>query len=447
MTRPGLLLFTLILLARAANAQTDSVAVFVERQQWPEAIAYLNTALKANPTDAELRFRMGQVLAWSGDYSGSISTLRSLLSDVPTYGEATILLARVHSWKQDFAQAETLYSSVAPSDPSYPDARAGLAQLAYYRGDLNAAYVASTDVLNAYPGNETATLVRESIRKGMRPDSETRFQAPWDSDGNSALILTETVGFTVRPGLSGVVRFRAVDNGSTVFGWSAGARWNRYSASLGVNAYRQAARLDLDASLSARFTSFVVFANRYGLFDTRTLIDRSVSVTELGATHLYRRGTQSLASTSTLAAYSTGNRRVSASLDYGKSHAFGDVTLTPGATTTFSSFLNNDPTGGFFAPKWWSVNTAKLTSVYSPAFSAFHASLTAHLGVQTIAPYGAERIGPDLSYALDASIGYSPSQDLQIETGYLFSTLINTTSQGGTSYWAQRLGVRLFIRF
>lgn len=448
MIRSGLLmLLALMLSSNTAHAQTDSVMVYAERQEWASAIRQLSISLQNDPANPELRFRMGQVLAWSGDYSGSIRTIRLLVADVPSYGEAIILLARVHSWNQDFDQAKALYASVSKTDPSYPDALAGLAQVSFYQGDLNTAYVATNDVLRSYPSNETARLVRESIRKGMRPESETRIQSPWDSDGNSTLILTETVGFSVRPGWSGSLRFRAVDNGTSVFGLTGGTRWNRYSAALGVNAYRQAKRLDLDASFSATFTSLIVFANRYGLFDTQTLIDRSISVTELGATHLYRRATHTLASTSTLAAYSSGNRRVNVSLDYGKAIALGDLTLTPGVAASVSSFLKNDPTGGFFAPKWWSVNTAKLSSIYRPASSAFNASLSVQAGAQTIAPYDAARIGPEFSYALDASVGYTPSQDLQIDAGYLYSTLVNTTSQGGGAFWAQRLSLRAYLRF
>jgi tetratricopeptide (TPR) repeat protein len=447
MIRTGLLLMALILGPIAAQAQTDSVSVYVEREQWADAIRHLNTSLLADPANPELRFRLGQVLAWSGDFKGAVTHIRALINDVPTYGEATILLARVHSWMGEFDQAHALYSSVAKTDPAYPDALAGLAQLAFYRGDLNTAYVAANDVLRSYPGNETAKAVRESIRKGMRTESETRVMNPWDSDGNSTWMVTETVGFSIRPGFNGFVRVRAVDNGSSVFGWTGGARWNRFSASLGLNAYRQAKRLDLDASVSARFSNLLIFANRYGLYDTPVLIERAVSVTELGASHLMRRGTLALASTSTLAAYSTGNQRVSASVDLGKALALGDITLTPGATTSMSAFLKNDPTGGFFAPKWWSVTTARLQSVYAPASSPIFLSLNAQSGVQLIAPYDAERIGPDLSYAIDASVGYAPDQDVQIEAGYLYSTLVNATTQAGGSYWAQRLSLRVFLRF
>jgi len=447
MIRTGLLLLALTLGSLVAHAQTDSVSVYVERQQWSEAIRHLNTSLKTEPANPELRFRLGQVLAWSGDFNGSVTQLRALLADVPRYGEATILLARVHSWMGEFDQSKALYASVANTDPSYPDALAGLAQVAFYQGDLNTAYVAAGDVLRSYPSNETARTVRESIRKGMRPDSETRIMNPWDSDGNTTWMVTETVGFSVRPGLNGFVRFRAVDNGTSVFGWTGGARWNRFSASLGLNAYRQAKRLDLDASVSARFSDVIVFANRYGLYDTPLLIERAVSVTELGATHLVRRDALILASTSTLAAYSTGNRRLSASIDLGRAFALGDLTLTPGATTSMSAFLKNDPTGGFFAPKWWSVTTGRLQTVYTPAASAFFVSLNAQSGVQMIAPYDAERIGPDLSYAVDANVGYAPSQDLQIEAGYMYSTLVNATTQATGSYWAQRLALRIFLRF
>lgn len=447
MTRLGLLLLLLLLTPIAAAAQTDPVSAAVERKDWPEAIRLLRTDLDADPGNPEIRFRMGQVTAWSGDFSGSILILRRLIEDVPTYGEAIILLARVHAWKGDFAQSEALYGSVARTDPSFPDALAGLAQLAYYRGDLNTAYVATSHILRSYPGNETALLVRDAIRRGMRTESEFRVLTPWDSDGNSTWILSEQVEFSLRPGVRSLVRFRAVDNGSAVFGGSGGIRWNRYSASLGLNAYRQAARFDIDASVSARFANTTVFGNRYGLFDTPTLIARSVSVTELGAAHLYRRGTITLATTSTLASYSTGNQRAALSVDLIRALPFGDFTVSPGATLAASGFLKNDPTGGFFAPKWWSVNTANLTTVYSPAASAFQLSLSTHAGVQSIAPYDAERIGPDFSYALDARASYVPSQDLQIDAGYMVSTLVGSTTQASDSYRAQRLGLRLFIRF
>jgi hypothetical protein len=74
-------------------------------------------------------------------------------------------------------------------------------------------------------------------------------------------------------------------------------------------------------------------------------------------------------------------------------------------------------------------------------------SMSAQAGMQTIAPYNAERIGPDFSYAIDLSVGFVPSQDLQIEAGYMYSTLVNATSQGGGAYWAQRLSLRAFLRF
>jgi tetratricopeptide (TPR) repeat protein len=197
MIRTGLLLLVLVWGPVTAQAQTDSVSVYVERQDWGSAIRHLKQSLDDDPANGELRFRLGQVLAWSGDYTASVSLLRGLIADIPSYGEATILLARVHSWMREFDTAQALYASVANTDPAYPDALAGLAQLDFYRGDLSAAYVAVNDVLKSYPTNETARSVRESIRKGMRPDSETRLMNPWDSDGNSTLILTETVGFSV----------------------------------------------------------------------------------------------------------------------------------------------------------------------------------------------------------------------------------------------------------
>jgi opacity protein-like surface antigen len=58
----------------------------------------------------------------------------------------------------------------------------------------------------------------------------------------------------------------------------------------------------------------------------------------------------------------------------------------------------------------------------------------------TIAPHNAERIGPDFSYAIDLGVGFAPSQELQIEAGYMYSTLVNATSQGGGAYlphWRQ----------
>ncbi len=447
MKLPGLLLLMFVILPLTASAQTDSVRVYVERQDFQSAIRLLDSVLTQDPENPELRYRLAQVTAWSGAYPSAIAILRKLVADIPSYSEAVVLLARVHSWNADYNQAETLYRSIVKEDPAYGDAQAGLAQLAFYKGALNEAYVLSNSVLVDFPENEVALQVRNSIQKGMRPESETQWMMPWDSEGNRGWVVSESVGFALRPGLGAFVKLRAVDNGASVFSWTGGARWSRYSASLGANAYRQTRRIDLEFSGSARFANSVIFANRYGLFDSQALIDRNVSITEIGGIHLYRRATQTLTSTSTFAAYSTGNQRIAVSLDYDKSFVLGEVTFRPGAVTSVSSFLKNDPTGGFFAPKWWNVSALKAATNYRPATSRFHASLTAQLGAQTIAPYGAERIGPDLSYSFDLSAGYTPSQDLQIVAGYLYSTLLNTTSQANDSYWAQRLGIRVFIRF
>ncbi len=454
MMRSGLLVLMLVLSLRPAFAQTDSLTIFIERQDWGQAILLLNARLIERPGNADIRFKKAQVTAWSGDFRSAIVQLRALTSEYPEYTDAVILLARTHSWDGDYDAAETLYRRVQQSDPQYADALAGLAQVAFYRGDLTSAYVQTSSILNRYPTNDIAKLVRSSIQQGMKPESITSIIMPWDSDENRANLFSERLQFGWRPDVTAQMRFTAVNSLSGRFNTDeqayamlGGAQYQRYTALIGGTYYPSSSKMDLSYSMSARFTDIIFYSNRYGLFDTPSLIARHVSLTELGATHLLLRGAHTLVSTATLATISIGNQTATASLDYSWSRQSGDFTLTPGAASRFTTFLKDDPTGGIFAPKWWNTTTAKLISAYRPASSRFFAESTANLGLQTVAPYGAPISGPELSYAVDLRVGYAANQDLLIEAGYLYSTLLNTTTQAADQYWVQRLGITVTARF
>lgn len=454
MMRSGLLVMMLVLSVRPASAQTDSLTIHIERQDWQKAILLLNARLQERPGDADIRFRKAQVTAWSGDFRSAIVQLRALTNEYPEYTDAVILLARVYSWNGDYATAETIYRRVPESDPQYVDALAGLAQVAFYRGDLTSAYVQTSVILDHYPTNDIAKLVRSSIQKGMTPESITSIVMPWDSDQNRSFVFNERVMFGLRPEVTAQVRLTAVKSQNDLFNTNeqayvmmGGAQYQRYTALIGGTYYPGSSSVDVSYTMSARFTDIIVYSNRYGLFDTPSLIARKVSLTELGATHLFLRGAHTLVSTTSLAAISTGNQTAAASLDYSWSRQSGDISLTPGAATRFTTFLKDDPTGGIFAPKWWNTTTAKLHAAYRPASSRFFAESIVNLGLQTVAPYDAPISGPELSYAIELRVGYAANQDLLVEAGYLYSTLLNTTTQAADQYWVQRLGLTITARF
>ncbi len=454
MMRSGLLILMLVLSFRPASAQTDSLTIYIERQNWEQAIILLNARLQESPGDADIRFRKAQVTAWSGDFRSAIVQLRALTNEYPEYTDAVILLARTHSWNGDYATAETIYRRVPESDPQYADALAGLAQVAFYRGDLTSAYVQTSSILDKYPSNTIARMVRTSIQQGMKPESITSIVMPWDSDENRAYLFSERIRFGWRPDVTAQVRFTAVNSLSDRFNTDeqayvmmGGAQYQRYTVLIGGTYYPGSSSLDFSYAMSARFANVIIYSNRYGFFDTPGLIARNVSLTELGASHLLLRGAHTLVSNASLAAISTGNQTAAASLDYSWSRQSGDITLTPGAASRFTTFLKDDPTGGIFAPKWWNTTTARLIAAYRPASSRFFAESTANLGLQTVAPYDAPISGPELSYAIELRVGYAANQDLLIEAGYMYSTLLSTTTQSADQYWVQRLGLTVTARF
>lgn len=454
MMRYGLLLLMLVLSAHRASAQTDSLTIHIDRQDWQKAILLLNERLRESPGDVDIRFRKAQVTAWSGDFRSAIVQLRALTNEYPEYTDAVILLARTHSWNGDFTTAETIYRRVPESDPQHADALAGLAQVAFYRGDLTTAYVQSGVILKDYPANEIAKHVRSSIQQGMKPESVSSVSYPWDSEENRSYLVGERLSFGWRPDVTAQFRLTAVNSLSDVlntdeqaFGMLGGAQFQRYTALIGGTYYLGRSNMQLSYSMSARFANLLVYSNRYGLFDTPGLISRSVSLTELGATHLLHRGAHTLTSTASLATISTGNQTAAASLDYAWSRQAGDFTLTPGATSRFTTFLKDDPTGGIFAPKWWNSTTAKMNAAFRPASSRFFAESTVNLGMQFVAPYGTPISGPDLSYAIELRVGYAANQDLLFEAGYLYSTLLSTTTQTADHYWVQRIGLTITARF
>ncbi|WP_405235279.1 YaiO family outer membrane beta-barrel protein [Lentisalinibacter orientalis] len=83
--------------AAAASADPASVAdAAIDERDWPAARALLRDALAEHPGDPALRFRLAQVLRWSGDPEGALREYDALLDAYPdnvdyVYGRALAL--------------------------------------------------------------------------------------------------------------------------------------------------------------------------------------------------------------------------------------------------------------------------------------------------------------------------------------------------------------------
>jgi len=70
-----------------------------QRQTWPQSVEALQTYLEINPSDAEARLLLGQVLSWRGEHAAAEQHLRRIVEQQPEAAEAKVSLAQVLTWQ------------------------------------------------------------------------------------------------------------------------------------------------------------------------------------------------------------------------------------------------------------------------------------------------------------------------------------------------------------
>ena len=97
-----------------------------ERGDYAEAARRGLMELQRDPRDHELRFRVANSLAWTGQYREAVHQYE-LLADTPHAASASIGLANVYVWSGRPHRADPLFRRVLTGEPTNPDALQGLA--------------------------------------------------------------------------------------------------------------------------------------------------------------------------------------------------------------------------------------------------------------------------------------------------------------------------------
>ncbi|MEN6561215.1 MAG: YaiO family outer membrane beta-barrel protein [Acidobacteriota bacterium] len=106
-----------------------------------KAIDLALDALRADPSDAEVRFLLARAYAYAGRRDEAEASLDRLLAEHPADADLLVFKARLLSWRRDLDGAERTFRRALELQPRSADALAGLADLAAWRGDRDGALV------------------------------------------------------------------------------------------------------------------------------------------------------------------------------------------------------------------------------------------------------------------------------------------------------------------
>ncbi len=133
----------------------------------PGALAALDAALAAKPSDPETLFNKYTVLAGAGRNKEALAAIKELVAVKPDYAPALLTLARADSATGRLAEAEALYKKILKDNPGNTEALNDYGVLLARQGNYPAAGELFSRALRLSPGLESArqNLARlENIR-------------------------------------------------------------------------------------------------------------------------------------------------------------------------------------------------------------------------------------------------------------------------------------------
>lgn len=225
--------------------------------------ARLAGEVAAAPDDVDLRLRLAQALAWSGQYDDARREARAVLAQAPDYLDADILLARIAGWEHDWPEAAAHLDRVLAARPDHAEGRLLAADLALWSGDLAAARLA----VAALPAGAIDDVDRW-YREALLAAAEHK---PWRTRALTRRILAVDAGHAGARTLRADAHYLSVESASELERYPAsyaqgisvgqtltvttfpGARWSatmiyEYARRFATNNHRLAVRGDLRLS-------------------------------------------------------------------------------------------------------------------------------------------------------------------------------------------------------
>ena len=184
-----LLLSASFLLGRPAHAdELNEIQRLYASGQAAAALQRVKRALAARPSDPQLRFQQGEMLAEGQRPAEAIAIFQKLVEDYPDLAEPYNNLAALLAASGDYAQARLTLEQALRSNPAYATAHENL-------GDVYAALAAQSyrRALLLEPGNATVPrkieLMRDLYKQPRSSVSGARSTAAPASSAASAAAL------------------------------------------------------------------------------------------------------------------------------------------------------------------------------------------------------------------------------------------------------------------
>ncbi|MDD9901590.1 MAG: YaiO family outer membrane beta-barrel protein [Alphaproteobacteria bacterium] len=134
--RPLLLAFLVLLISFPVLADRGDTAFVLqearklaESKKYDEALALLEKAQNAMPSNAEVRLAKIRTLSWMGRYEEAQRELDIMPPSQKTNADVWLLQAYLHYYRKEFTDAESVFLKILAAHPDYTDAAEGLANV------------------------------------------------------------------------------------------------------------------------------------------------------------------------------------------------------------------------------------------------------------------------------------------------------------------------------
>lgn len=131
---------------------------YKEKKMFIESLNWFKKAESLQPQNADVLFRLGLLLSWTGDYNGAINYFDRILAVAPGYDDAKLAKARVLIWQDKRGEALILCDDVIKNNPKYAEAYEIKARIFMWNKDYISASNIYSKILELEPGNKNARI-------------------------------------------------------------------------------------------------------------------------------------------------------------------------------------------------------------------------------------------------------------------------------------------------
>jgi tetratricopeptide (TPR) repeat protein len=411
------------------------------------------------------RFRVGLLKGWMGNFEASENHLRELVSDYPANLEYRMALVRVLSWQEKFDDVYIAADKLIQIDPQYAASYGLKSQALLWDSRRMRAQKIAHKALEIDSTESISTAVLESLTTEMAPVLESFYVRPWDSDRTYLHILGQRLQFGILPGLMGTFSWTYIDTENKNSGVGAES-WNTnfgvtyihnrnwlYRGGIGFSSYPNSTLgIGTNASIQYSHKRSInnISFNRYGLNEAPGLILNRIFANIIKLNSRLALDLHEFEVEPEVMFLSDDNYRLGFLATYRYKIEKGPFSIQPGARYRIQGFERTVLGQGYFSPKVsnWLAVTGDIN--WMSENNRYYATTNAEVGLQRITLHGQNPNDPSMSYSFNLLAGTQFNEKFHAEAGYLYSNLLNISSQASTgieNYWYQMWQIRVRIFF